>query len=55
MLVRLNQRGGGDHIALVYGEIFSEKEQAELREKFFKSGRGREELRKILDGAVPKW
>ena len=40
---------------LIYTEEFSEKEEAEKREKFFKSGIGREELKKILDGAVPKW
>ena len=40
---------------LVYHEEYEEKEQAEDREQFFKSGRGREELKRILAGAVPKW
>ena len=41
---------------LVYREEFEEKEEAEFREKFFKSGQGREELKRILmTGAVPKW
>ena len=40
---------------LIYSENFEEKDEAEKREKFFKSGRGREELKKIIHGAVPKW
>ena len=40
---------------LIYKEEFEEKELAEKREKFFKSGKGREELKKNLIGAVPKW
>ena len=40
---------------VIYTEKFSSKEEAEAREKHFKSGKGREELNKILSGAVPKW
>ena len=40
---------------VVYKEEFQEEEDAKTREKFFKSGVGREELHKLLPGAVPKW
>ena len=32
-----------------------DRDKAMHREKYFKSGLGREELKKILIGAVPKW
>ena len=40
---------------LIYTETYQTENEAKLREKFFKSGRGREELKTILTGAVPKW
>ena len=40
---------------LIYTEAYQTENEAKLREKFFKSGRGREELNIILTGAVPKW
>jgi putative endonuclease len=40
---------------VMYTETYSTKEEAKKREQFFKSGRGREELNRILSGAVPKW
>ena len=40
---------------VIYTEKFSSKKEAEVREIYFKSGKGREELNKILTGAVPKW
>ena len=33
---------------LVYVEVFDSKEEARKREKYLKSGKGREELRNIL-------
>ena len=40
---------------VIYREEYASEDDAKLREKFFKSGKGREELKKILFGAVPKW
>ena len=40
---------------LIYTETYRTKDEATSREKFFKSGKGREELKTILTGAVPKW
>ncbi len=40
---------------LVYSEEFLDINEAKQREKYFKTGKGREELKKILSGAVPKW
>ena len=60
---RLNEHNTGKTIStrlrrpfvLIYQEQFATKELAEAREKYFKSGVGREELDKLLFGAVPKW
>ena len=38
---------------LLYKEVYKNEEEAKKREKFLKSGKGREELKKILSGAVP--
>jgi putative endonuclease len=38
---------------LIYQEEHLEKEEAEERERFLKSGKGREELKQLLSGAVP--
>ncbi|MBX2992724.1 MAG: GIY-YIG nuclease family protein [Bacteroidetes bacterium] len=40
---------------LVYHEEYLTREEAERRERFLKSGKGRQELKEILNGAVPKW
>ena len=40
---------------IIHTEVYDKKEEAESREKYLKSGRGREELKFILSGAVPKW
>ena len=40
---------------MIYSESYTTEKEAKEREKFFKSGRGREELEMILHGAVPKW
>ena len=40
---------------IVHTEEFGSEEEAKKREKYLKSGKGREELNKILSGAVPKW
>jgi putative endonuclease len=40
---------------LVHTESYHSKEEAEDREQFLKSGRGRQELKSIISGAVPKW
>jgi hypothetical protein len=40
---------------LTYSEKYKTKEEAENRERFLKTGQGREELKKLLSGAVPKW
>ena len=42
-------------LVLVHSESFDAKDEAEKRERFLKSGRGREELKIMIDGAVPKW
>ena len=42
-------------LELVYSEEYEDRDKAMHREKYFKSGLGREELKKILIGAVPKW
>ena len=60
---RLNEHNSGKTVStrlrrpftLIYQEEFATKELAEAREKYFKSGIGREELDRILIGAVPKW
>jgi len=38
---------------VIHVESYQEKEEAKNRERFLKSGQGREELKKILAGAVP--
>lgn len=38
-----------------YVEGFASKEEAETRERYLKSGKGRDELKALLSGAVPKW
>lgn len=38
---------------LIYCEEYPTKEEAESREMFLKSGKGREELKKVLAGAMP--
>lgn len=40
---------------IVYHEEFESVEEAKSREKFLKSGKGREELKSLIIGAVPKW
>ncbi len=40
---------------VMYTEEFQTEDEAKQRERFFKTGKGREELKKILSGAVPKW
>jgi putative endonuclease len=40
---------------LIYSEQYQSKDEAKKRERFLKSGKGREELKKLLNGAVPKW
>jgi len=40
---------------LIYTEEYQSEEDAKERERFLKSGKGREELKKLLVGAVPKW
>jgi putative endonuclease len=40
---------------LIYFEEYDDADSAKRRERFFKSGKGREELKRILSGAVPKW
>ena len=40
---------------LIYTEEYQSEEEAKERERFLKSGKGREELKKLLVGAVPKW
>ncbi len=40
---------------LIYSEQFQSEDEAKKSERFLKSGKGREELKKLLNGAVPKW
>jgi putative endonuclease len=40
---------------LIYSEQYQSEDEARKRERFLKSGKGREELKKLLNGAVPKW
>ena len=40
---------------LVHTEEYESREAAEDRERYLKTGKGREELKKLLIGAVPKW
>jgi putative endonuclease len=40
---------------LVHAERFDDLEKAKSREKYLKTGKGREEIKSILAGAVPKW
>jgi putative endonuclease len=40
---------------LLYLEKYQSEEEAKKRERFLKRGKGREELKKLLNGAVPKW
>jgi putative endonuclease len=40
---------------LLYSEQYQSEEEAKKRERVLKSGKGREELKKLLTGAVPKW
>jgi putative endonuclease len=40
---------------LIYTEEYQSEEEAKERERFLKSGKRREELKKLLVGAVPKW
>jgi putative endonuclease len=40
---------------VIYTEEYGTRVEAETREKFLKSGKGREELKKLFTGAVPKW
>jgi putative endonuclease len=40
---------------LIYSEQYQSEDEAKKRERFLKSGKGREELKKLLNGAVPKW
>ena len=40
---------------VIYTEDYETRMEAETREKFLKSGKGREELKKLIIGAVPKW
>jgi putative endonuclease len=36
-------------LELIYKEIFTTKKEAETREKFFKTGKGREYLKEVLN------
>jgi len=40
-------------LKLIYTESYPVKEEATKREKFFKSGKGREDLKKILNTLAP--
>ncbi len=40
---------------LVHSEEYATREEAEQRERYLKTGKGREEIRQIINGAVPKW
>ena len=40
---------------IVYTEVYELQEEAKKREKYLKSGQGRNELKNIFSGAVPKW
>lgn len=42
-------------LEVVYVERYATEEEAKEREKYLKSGKGREEVRRLLSGAVPKW
>ena len=40
---------------VLYTETYDSKPEAAKREKFFKTSKGRDELKNQLIGAVPKW
>ncbi|MBI5217197.1 MAG: GIY-YIG nuclease family protein [Ignavibacteriae bacterium] len=60
---RLKEHNGGKTestkrrrpFVLIYTEEYVTEDDAKQRERYLTSGKGREELKNILTGAVPKW